>query len=207
MALSYCSVEDIKFTLPDIAWPLDKDAMLSTLCADASRAIDGLTKREPGAFQVEADTVRYFDGCGSAELWIPGGLADTPTLVEMSNDPANSSYTSIPLNTFYFFPANAALAEEPYLAIVINPYNTSGIAIWYGWMRSVRITGKFGFTKEPPALIKRATITQVCRWYMRGQQGFQDLGGIAELGQKTYSRKDVDPDIAISIDNYTQKVV
>jgi len=35
---------------------------------------------------------------------------------------------------------------------------------------------------------------QVGRWFGRGAQKFQDTGGIAELGQLTYTQR-LDPDI------------
>jgi hypothetical protein len=205
MGANYCTVEDIKFTLPDVVWPTDRDAVLSNLCADASRAIDIFTRREPGAFAVEAAVARYFDGTGENYLWIPGGLADAPTLVEMSPDPTLATYITVASTDYIMWPYDAPSRSQPYARLDINSYGSGLWSAWMGWRRAVRITAMFGFSKEPSAIIKRATITQACRWYMRGQQSFQDVGAKVEVGQKVY--KGVDLDISLLLDDLVLKVV
>jgi hypothetical protein len=51
---------------------------------------------------------------------------------------------------------------------------------------------------RPDSLVKQATIAQALRWFKRGQQAFQDTGGVAELGQITYTKR-LDPEIEMML--------
>lgn len=200
MAQSYCTVDDVKLSLPDIIWD-GRDALLSTLCSDASRAVDAYTRRESGSFAVDVEAVRYFDGDGSATLWIHEGLADTPSEVAIATDATLAVYETV--TDYILYPVNALQRQEPYSAIILNPF--SGLA-WCSFPKGIRITGYFGFSRNAPDIVKRATIIQVCRWYMRGQQSYQDVGGTSELGQKTY-KSGIDADIAVMLDHLVAKVI
>jgi len=58
----------------------------------------------------------------------------------------------------------------------------------------LRVTGRWGGYRTPPATIKLAAAITASRWFKRGMQGFQDTGAVVEVGQLTYT-KALDPDV------------
>ena len=59
----------------------------------------------------------------------------------------------------------------------------------------MKIVGKFGYSVAVPDDIKQAAIIMTVRYFKRGQQGFNDVGAVVELGQLRYVDK-LDPDVA-----------
>ena len=191
-ANDYCTAAEIKAAMPDGSWGSSYDTELARLATAASRAIDRYTGREPGAYEVTADTTRYLDGSGGAQLWI-GELAQAPTSVAVAETGVLTSYTAWASTDYLLWPYNALAEGQPYLRLDIDRLNGTK-AVWHRFPRAVKIVGRFGFATATPELIQQAAITQAARWFKRGQQAYQDTGAVVELGQLRYV-KQLDPDI------------
>lgn len=201
MANNYTTIASVKALMPDNTWSTKYDALLTTLVARASRLTDSVLRREPGAFAVSADTTRYFDGSGNASLLI-GELAGPPTVVAVAengvvdnNAGTGGDYTTITNNDYFCEPYNRVMQGRPFLKLEINPNSTSVFA-WPKYKKAVKVTGPFGFATAAnlPDEIVQAVEIQVVRWWKRGQQAFQDVGAVTDLGQLRYV-KAMDPDI------------
>lgn len=206
MANDYTTVGAVRALL-GVDAPLDAsyDALLTVLITQASRVIDLATGREPGAFAVEADSVRFFDGPGHAGLWI-GELAAAPAEVAVAETGDLSSYTVWDAADYLPWPSNAAAEGRPYLRLDLAPYGSR--STWTTFRRGVRVTGPFGYASvgNTPAAIEQATAIQAVRAFKRAQQAYQDVGAIAELGQLRYV-KALDPDVAVIVEHYRRIVV
>lgn len=187
----YCTNTEIKAALPDGNWGSSYDILLATLATRASRAIDLFLGRQPNAFAASSDETRYFDGEGRSSLWV-GELAAAPTSVAV-DEAGDGNYTTWEATDIILWPYNAALNGEPYLRLDINPLGNK--TIFPAFPKAVKIVGKFGYATAVPEIIKMATIIQAVRWFKRGQQGFEDTGAVAELGQLKYVQG-LDPDVA-----------
>lgn len=202
MANDYTTISEVKAVLVDTSWGTTYDSLLTVLITRASRTIDLFTGRPEGAYSVNADTTRYYDGSGCKELWIDE-ITTTPTSVTVAEtgdvDNASGSggtYTTWSTSDYSLWPYNAFNERRPFLRLDLDQLNGSKYS-WYKFPKSVKITGKFGYsttTSLPPEIVQ-TTIIQTARWFKRGQQAFQDTGAIVELGQLTYT-KALDPDIA-----------
>jgi hypothetical protein len=201
MANDYTTNTEIKAVMPDTNWSTTYDALLTTIITRASRAIDLFTGREPGAFSVNANTTRYYDGSGNKILWVDE-LAELPSTVAVAEtgvvDNASGTggtYTVYSTSDYFPWPYNALAERKPFLKLELDQLNGSKYS-WYKFPRSVKITGKFGYTTTtslPPEIVQ-TTIIQAIRWFKRGQQAYQDVGAIVELGQLRYVQA-LDPDI------------
>jgi hypothetical protein len=188
----YVTYEEVTEHLVEV--PLDESyqELFEQLITRASRLIDGLLKREPGAFYVSADTTRYFSGSGDERLWI-GEMAAAPTTVSVAETGILTTYTAWAATDYICWPYNALLEGMPYLRLDIDSLNGTK-SCWYSYPKSVKVIGKFGFSAAVPDEIKEACIVQIVRWFKRGQQAFQDAGAVMELGQLRYVRK-LDPEV------------
>lgn len=194
----YCTTTEIKAIMPDTTFGSGYDAALEALAKRASRAIDRYTNRKPGAFYVDADVTRYFDGSGKTELWI-GELAAAPTTVQVAETGDLASLTSWASTDYLCWPYNALDDGQPYQRLDIDTLNGTK-STWHGFPKAIKIAGKFGYSATVPHDVKQAAIIQAFRWFRRGQQAFSDTGAIVELGQLTYT-KALDPDVALMIEH------
>jgi hypothetical protein len=203
-ANDYITVAEIKEAVPDtgLSGVNTYDAFLAKLATRASRCIDTFAGRKPGAFYVSTDVIQYFDGSAHVELWV-GELAAAPTTVEVLEDGIN--YTAWAATDYMLWPYNAADEGIPYLRLDIDLFNGTK-AQWYRFPRSVKITGKFGYSTTVPDDIKQMAVIQAVRWFKRGQQGFRDVSANAELGQLMYAQK-LDPDLAALLPHYERVAI
>lgn len=202
MANDYCTAAEVKIAMPDGNWEASYDALIALLAARASRAIDRYTKREPGAYYVNADTTRYFTAGSDIELQI-GEMAAAPTSVSIAEAGDLTDLTALVATDYFMEPYNALAEGLPYNFIRLDSLNGD----WHYWptfQKSVVIVGKFGYAAAVPDDVKQATIIQCARNFKRGQQGFQDTGAVAELGQLKYVKL-LDPDVQLMVD-YLRKV-
>lgn len=198
----YCTTVEVKAAMPDGNWGATYDALIALLAARASRAIDRYTKREPGAYYVDTDTTRYFTADSEVDLQI-GEMAAAPTTVSIAEAGDLTDLTALAATDYFMTPPNALMEGLPYNFIRLDTLNGD----WYWWptfQKSVVIVGKFGYAAAVPDDVKQCAIIQCARWFKRGQQGFQDTGAVAELGQLKYVRK-MDPDVELMVD-YLRKV-
>lgn len=181
---------------------------MDALALRASRLIDKVCKAEDGFFYANTDQTRYFDGSGCLEQLVDS-LAGAPTKVEVAEtgivDDASDTggtYTTWASRDYRCWPYNAIKQGRPYLRLDLDILNGSK-ATWWSFPKSVKITGPFGYSTTVPDLIKQATITQVARWWKRGQQAFQDAGAIVELGQLRFV-KQLDPDVEVAVAGFME---
>ena len=193
----YCTADEVKAVMPDGNWGATYDALLALLATRASRAIDRLTKREPSAYAVAADSTRYFTAEGSIELYI-GELAAAPTTVKIAEAGDITDLTTLAATDYILEPYNALAEGLPYNFIKLDVLNGDW-AYWPTFQKSIVITGKFGYSTAVQDDVKQAAIIQCTRWFKRGQQGYADTGAIVELGQMTYTQA-LDPDVATMLD-------
>lgn len=196
----YTEVSEVKRLFPSNSPGTTYDDLLESMIDVASREIDLFLRREPGAFAVSTDSVRYFDGRKGLLLWVDE-IAAVPTTVAVAEsalaDNANGTggtYTTWAVTDYFMFPQNAIVKGMPYHGLEIN-VQTGSKSTWYpGFQRVIKITGKFGFSTTVPPEIKKAAEIQTVRYFKRAQQAFADAGVITELGQMTYV-KTLDPDV------------
>lgn len=188
----YLDVTDVMAEMPDVDWSGKYRETLAALVTRASRMIDVLTGREPGAYAVETATIRYFDGSGCREQWLDE-MAAAPTAVAV-DETGGLSYTAWASTDYAVWPYNALATGKPLKRLDIDLMNGDK-AVWYKFPRSVKVTAKWGYSTTPPGEVYQATLIQSMRWFKRAQQAFQDTGAIVDLGQLRYVQA-LDPDIA-----------
>lgn len=199
MANSYCTSTDIIVDMPDSPLYSSTDAAYGTaldgMIASASRLIDEEVGRWPGYYYPTTDAeTRYFDGDGSDEAYIDECLTLTTLAVSEDGYRGASDYTTWTLNTDYFVhPYNYSAYSQPITKIIVEPNGNK--AGFLNAKKIIKVTGIFGYSLTPPDYIKRATMIQAVRWYMRAKQAYQDRNATSELGQYVYG-KGLDPDIA-----------
>ncbi|HMM98570.1 MAG TPA: hypothetical protein PKC99_06150 [Anaerolineales bacterium] len=197
----YTTAANIKALMPDTTWGTKYDALFTTLITRASRLVDGLLRRQPGAFSVTDLSIRYFTGSGTGKQYI-GELAAAPSAVRVAetgvidtDGGSGGTYTLWAAADYYCWPPNRLADGKPYLRLDVDVLNGSK-TVWYKYPKAVKVTGYFGFatSSNQPEEIKGAVEIQTVRWFKRGQQAFQDAGAITDLNQLRYV-KDLDPDI------------
>lgn len=191
MANDYCTATQIKAVMPDTAWDTSYDTLLATLATRASRMLDRALGREPGAFYSDTDTVRYFDGNGMTGLWVDELISVTSIQVAEGGD--LNTLTTWGSTDYLLWPYNAAAEGRPYLRIDVDDLYGSK-SYWPRYRKAVKITGKFGYSDTTPDEVTQAAIILAVRHFKRGQQGFQDVGAVTDLGQLRYVNQ-VDPDV------------
>ena len=207
MATDYCNASQIKALMPDTTWGTSYDALLGVLITGASRAIDELYKRKPGACAVSSTAARYYgpQQVHGSFLRIDE-LAAAPTSVNiaLTGDVDNASgsggtYTALTTNDYFLDPDNAAEDGLPYTGLCLDTQN-GDYASWYGYPRGIKVIGKWGYATTSPAIIAQQTKIQTVRWFKRAQQAYKDVRAITELGQLQYVQQ-LDPDIAVLLMN------
>jgi hypothetical protein len=186
--VDYITVDEVKEDQPSNPWGSSYDKLIDTMIPAACRLMDQELLVKPGAYAVESETTRYFDGSGSSVQMVDP-MADAPSEIAVNENGDLSTYTVWSATDYYLQPYNST----PYREIVIDLMNGTK-AVWYRYPKAVKITAKFGISTEAPALVKRATIIQVHRWIQRATQGYEDVGALRDIGQLKYV-KELDPDV------------
>jgi hypothetical protein len=213
MSTSYATLEQVKAVVPDVDWGTAYNAEILRLIARVSRTFDKMTKRYPGAYLVAAATVRYFDGVPNwgTKLWIDE-LAAVPTKIEISptgkvDGPGGTggTYDELAVASVILLPHDAPAKGVPYKRIHINTDIEHSLA-WPIYRRSIKITGKWGYSTSIPDDVNEAVIAQTVRMFKQGQQGFRDVSAIAEIGQLRYAQA-LDPFFASIVEAYKRPML
>jgi hypothetical protein len=200
----YCTSDDIKAVMVDGSWGTAYDATLALLATRASREFDRLTKKPVGYFYANADVTLYYDGSGTVMQWIDD-LAAVPTKVEVSETGDPTKYTTWLATDYMCWPYNALSDGRPYQGLYIDLlYSTK--TLWYRFPKSVKITGKFGYSTTVPDEVKQATIIMAVRAFKRGQQAYQDGSVVPELGRIVYV-KGMDPEVDRIIGSFREVTI
>lgn len=202
-APSYTDITAVKSLFPNNQFGDKFDPLFENVIHSASRKIDTFLKRKPGAFKVEADVVRYFNGNGKSELWFKGitpELAVVPTTVQVAESGyadsmagSGGTYITWAATDYYLEPENALDDGIPFLKIRCNLL-TGTKSYFAPYPRAVKITGRWGFSVTVPAEIEEATQVMAIRFFKRAQQAFADAGAMNEFVKLQYV-KDFDPEV------------
>jgi len=182
----YCSLNQIKAALR-ITDAVD-DALLEMAVESASRMIDS-----------ECD--RNFFSASATRDFVPSDpyTVDTDDLTAITSvkidDQGDRGFRiTLATSDYQTEPLNQRVAGNPFPIYRLRMIGDYLLPIW-GQQATVRITGTYGFTPVPTAIVQAAVI-QSARIYKRldsplGFAGFSDMG-VARVGR-------VDPDVAMLI--------
>jgi hypothetical protein len=168
---------------------------MSGFVTTASRLIDREFGRWDGFFYPTTDSVDwYYDGSGDLELEIDEFVSISALAVSEEGSLASTDYTSWTLNTDYITkPYNASGKGRPINRLAVVEFNGTK-PLWYGYQKAVKVTGIPGYSSTTPSIIEYATRIQATRWFMKAKQGWQDVGGNENIGEKHYVTE-LDPDV------------
>jgi len=209
MAASYCTVDEIRRSVPDVTLDGSYDETLAFLAEAASRAIDRLTCREAGAYMAGAPTERYVASVVTrlgeyGVLLLTDEMAAEPTQVRIDTTGLGDWQTLTAGGDYAPWPRGALAQDKPYGGLLMLP--TSSWGYWPTGLDRVAVTAAWGYSVTPPADIVQATALQAFRWFRRGQQGLADTGAVIELGQLRYTQR-LDPDVETIVAHWRRKVL
>ena len=140
---SYFELEELKSTLEITNGNADSDLMAAIVAS--SRAVDEMTNTR--FFTTASDEIRYY----TPEATYLLVTDEINTLTELAAGDG-TTFTAWTLNTdFVLEPLNASLDATPWHTV-----RSRGTKAFTGNLRSVRVTGKFGWT-APPEAVRVAT--------------------------------------------------
>ena len=215
MVNDYCILAELKAALDTTGVQFsstDYDDFLTACITRASRLIDGVTKWEPGAFSVSAETTRYYNGSGNDKQMIDPICAEPSALAVSLSGVISSTvdYTAYSSSDWNVYPYNAISQLQPAYELHLDLLNGSR-DIFFPYPKSVLVTARFGHTASDTDDacqvndVVNATVTQAARLYKRAQQSYQDAGAIEALSQLRYV-KQLDPDVELVV-NYLTRVI
>lgn len=182
MPENYCTVDEIKEIAGDVIPTDDYDDALAVAIARASRAIDGLKKREDGWFVAQTTaSLRYYSGRGEDELDIDECVE--VTLVEYRS--AEATWTEWAAADWVALGPDTTRNTLPIVILKTDPYGD--YALFPEGDHNVRVTAKWGYSATVPDVVNGACVAQGLYAFRRAQQAYQDQGGIAE-GIVTFAR-------------------
>ena len=209
----YCTYTEVKAQMEKTT--SGGDTVLAAMVTAASRCIDNFCNRPDGFVALGTATARLYAGSGRGYQFIDECVA--VTLVEVKDSPTDSSFAA--WDTGDWIAASGGPREPdfnrlPYDMLIVDPTGdesvfTGGVM---GRLRgfapdpdasasrrgvpTVRITAKWGYAAAVPEPVKQACITQVARWFKRGESAWSDTVGAPDFGQLMYRQK-LDPDVAL----------
>ena len=147
----YVTLEQLKAT-SELSGMNFADGDARAACSAASRAIDNACDRRFYP-DVDANQIRYYEPISSRMV----ALDDLVTLTTFATDWTDTgTYTTLTLNTdFVLEPTNAAADGWPWTRAVPGLFSQS---FPYGYPRSVKVTGKFGWASVPSPVSQAATL-------------------------------------------------
>jgi hypothetical protein len=194
----YITLEEWK-TTSDLEGTTYKDEQAELAITAASRAIDDACNRRFYA-DSDANQVRYYPPA-SGRLVVFDDLA-TLTTFEVDTDGDGTYETWTHLTQFFLEPTNASADGVPWTRATTNP-NSS--AYFRGYLREVKITGKFGWAATPAAIAEATTIL-ASRLLKRASEAPFGIAAFGiDAGAVRIAR--FDPDVATLIDPYRRLVV
>lgn len=200
--MGYCTLSDVKAELPDAfsgSTDTSYDTLITSLIDSASAMIDGFIGKPTDYFSVSTD-VRYYDGSGTYTQAIDDVIAITELAVAETGGVSSSDYIVWASTDYFTYPLNADLNKKPYNSIVIDIEN-GGKSHFPKRMKSVKVSGNFGYQLTIPDDVRQAAIIQTIRYFMRAKNAYQDAGANPSLGQMVYVQE-LDPDIKILLGKY-----
>ena len=186
---AYCSALDVRKELAagsgSAAIGQEHEDALWDMCVEASRLIDDEKQLESGSYNATASAARYFYGNGRERLAIDCAVSISEVAVEETD----GTYTVWASTDYFTWPYSG---NEAIRRLDVNDKSDGSKSVWTRGPKRVKVTAVWGVSATPPSVIVRACKTQVARWYKRAMTGWQDAGGMAEMGTLTYT-KSLDP--------------
>lgn len=190
----YVELEVFKSTA-DLKHTNFMDGDIQLALSAASRAVDEICARR---FYADSDAtqVRYFTPYRPDYVWID----DLLTLTTLQTDEGgDGTYENTWTSTDYFLsPLNAAADSKPYTWIQANRF---GSYIFPTWDKSVKVTGKFGWSAVPPA-VSEATTILAGRFLKRAREAPFGAAELLALGGAAIRLSGRDPDVAALLGPY-----
>ncbi len=157
-------------TITDVTDVAD-DWTLEQIVTGISRAIEDETHRR---FYTSAnDEARYYSPDDSYTL-MPEDDIISVTKVEIDQDGDRTYETTLAATDWELWPYNAALNGRPYLEIHIATPNAA--YVWPLLPRSVKVTGKFGYSASTPDAIREACLLLAEKLFKRKDAIFGIVG-------------------------------
>lgn len=195
MANEYASVGEVKSAL-ELNGESFADPDITRALTAASRGLDNLTSRRFYP-DTDATSIRYY----SAEPGTTLVIDDLLTLTTLQTGAGNGTFaTTWTENTdFVLEPLNAAADSRPWEYLT-----ATGIREWPCGARTVKLTGKFGWS-EAPAGVKEATIILTAKLIRRVREA---PFGVISIGLDSAMRiARSDPDVMFLVGDYIRSPV
>lgn len=164
----------------------DDDAQAALAIAAASRAIDRLCRRQFGL--VAAPEVRYY-----RPKWNRTRCAyvvDVDDLMTTTGLLVDGEAVASPV----LLPRNAAAKSRPWTALELGTTRPTS---------EIEVTARWGWTTVP-ATVKEAALLQASRVFARRGAPF-GIAGSPDSGSEIRLLAKVDPDVAVSLEDYRRK--
>lgn len=202
MANNYTTTTDAFASIPEANYQPLEYPVMSAYIATASRFIDMEVGRWEGFFYPTTDSVtRYYDGSDGETLDIDEFVSISDVSVAETGGTASTDYTAWTSTDYFVEPYNYASLGKPINRLVIDSNGSK--AGWYGFRKSVAVTGIPGYASSTPRIIETACQIQAVRWFMRGKGGWQDTGGNENVGTMRYKGPaELDGDIRAMLHPY-----
>jgi hypothetical protein len=197
--LAYVELEELKSSI-ELSGQSFADQDLQDALLAASRDVDGICHRR---FYPDADAtqIRYYSPNGSCVAEIDDLLTLTSVLSDYDGD-GTFEQTWTQNTDFTLEPLNAVANARPFETLRLHPRSAYRFS---SYPRSLKVTGKFGWSAIPPE-VKKATKIRAVQLMLRARQApFGVLGIGAEGGAIRISRWD--PDIQLLLTDVTRSQV
>lgn len=152
MANEYVTSTVLKATL-SLTGETFADADVASAVEAASRAVDGICDRR---FYADADAtqIRYFTALSGRSVWVDDLVTITTVATDTTGD--GTFPETLTANTDYVaYPLNAAADSKPWTRLEIHPQSGAYFPVN---PRSVKVTGKYGWSAVPAAITQATTI-------------------------------------------------
>jgi len=159
--MAYADVDDLK-TYLDISGTGD-DLLLSSLIDRAQVLVENITRRD---FEVLEDSTRYFDAVEDVDgktLWVEDDLCAITTIT-------NGDGVEVASDEYVTEPRNAT----PYYSIKLLTSSNKSWAYETDAENAISITGRWGWSTQPPADIVQAVI-RLAAYLYRQRDNHSDL--------------------------------
>ncbi len=185
---NYTTSTDAFADISEGAYSSSDYPVMANFVTVASRLIDALMGRWAGFFYPTTDTqTLYYDGTNLEEQSIDEFVSIAQVSVSEQGGLSSTDYTDWTLNVEYLTrPYNAAALNKPIDRLELVYFNGTKSA-WYGFQRSVRVTGIPGYSLTPPDIVVQAAKIQAVQWFMRAKQGYQTAGNAENKQSLSYT--------------------
>lgn len=205
----YLTLAQVKAYMPtsDVSTTNIWDAFITTICNNVSRAWDILTFREEGAYAIQADTTRYYDGVpltatdGINSLYTDEFVAITTIGLAPSG---GNVYTPMSADDFWLYPYNALTQGKPFYRVDLT--GLGSVQKWPSRPHSIQIVGKFGYSATVPPAVFEGLLLYVIKFLRKAQTNYLETGTILDTGQVFVGLK-TDADIQNLIQIYQRSRV